>query len=153
MTRKTAPAIAGLIADGSIRLGQSAADRDDAIRQVGAALCDAGAVDASYAEAMLARERSVSTYVGDGIAIPHATFAGSDAVRRDAIVIVQFPAGVDWDGHDVRVCVGIAAQGNGHIALLSQLATMLLARDNAATLRDATSHEQVLALLHPKHSK
>ncbi|HEY8913332.1 PTS sugar transporter subunit IIA [Lacisediminihabitans sp.] len=153
MARKTAPALAALLADGSIRLGQSAVGRVDAIRQVGAALCDAGAVDDSYVEAMLERERSVSTYVGEGVAIPHATFAGSDAVRHDALVIVQFPAGVDWDGHDVRVCVGIAAQGNGHIALLSQLATVLLARDNAATLRAATSHEQVLALLHPKHSK
>ncbi|WP_394768766.1 PTS sugar transporter subunit IIA [Lacisediminihabitans sp.] len=153
MARKTAPALAGLLAEESIRLGRSAVDRDDAIRQVGAALRECGAVDDSHVEAMLERERSVSTYVGEGIAIPHATFAGSDAVCRDALVIVQFPAGVDWDGHDVRVCVGIAAQGNGHIALLSQLATVLLARDNAATLCAATSPDQVLGLLRPKHSK
>jgi PTS system mannitol-specific IIA component len=152
MIRKTAPTLAGLLADGSIRLGQVAADREDAIRQVGAALRDAGAVAESYIEAMLERERSVSTWVGEGIAIPHATFAGSDAVHHDALAIVQFPAGVDWHGHDVRVCVGIAARGTGHIALLSQLARVLLARDNAATLREATTHDQVLGLLHPKHS-
>ena len=29
------------------------------------------------------------------------------------------PDGVDWDGNEVSVAVGIAAKGNGHIALLS----------------------------------
>lgn len=136
-----------LLAPASIRLDAVAADRDDAIRQAGAALIEAGAVDPSYVDAMLERENSVSTYVGEGVAIPHGTLAGKDAVKDDAIVVLRFPAGVDWGGNDVSVAVGIAAKGNGHIALLSQLATVLLDPEKAAALRDATSADAVYKLL------
>jgi PTS system mannitol-specific IIA component len=136
-----------LQAPASIRLDAVAADRDDAIRQAGAALIEAGAVDPSYVDAMLERENSVSTFVGEGVAIPHGTLAGKDAVKDDAIVVLRFPAGVDWDGNDVSVAVGIAAKGNGHIALLSQLATVLLDPDKAAALRGAESADQVYELL------
>ena len=125
----------------------TATDRDDAIRQAGAALVEAGAVDPSYVDAMLERENSVSTFVGEGVAIPHGTLAGKDAVKDDAIVVLRFPDGVDWDGNPVSVAVGIAAKGNGHIALLSQLATVLLDPEKAAALRDATTADQVYELL------
>jgi PTS system mannitol-specific IIA component len=136
-----------LLAADSIRLDATATDRDDAIRQAGQALLDAGAIDPSYIDAMLERENSVSTFVGEGVAIPHGTLAGKDAVREDAIVVLRFPEGVDWDGNDVSVAVGIAARGNGHIALLSQLATILLDPEKAAALRGATTKEQVYELL------
>ena len=90
-----------LLAPSSIRLDATATDRDDAIRQAGAALIEAGAVDPSYVDAMLERENSVSTFVGEGVAIPHGTLAGKDAVKDDAIVVLRFPDGVDWDGNPV----------------------------------------------------
>ena len=98
-------------------------------------------------DAMLERENSVSTFVGEGVAIPHGTLAGKDAVKDDAIVVLRFPDGVDWDGNEVSVAVGIAAKGNGHIALLSQLATVLLDPDKAAALRGATTSDRVYELL------
>jgi PTS system mannitol-specific IIA component len=136
-----------LLAPSSIRLDATATDRDDAIRQTGAALVEAGAVDPSYVDAMLERENSVSTFVGEGVAIPHGTLAGKDAVKDDAIVVLRFPDGVDWDGNEVSVAVGIAARGNGHIALLSQLATVLLDPDKAEALRGATTADRVYELL------
>ena len=139
--------LADLLTESSIRLDAHASGRDDAIKQAGAALVEAGAVDPSYVDAMLSRENSVSTYVGEGVAIPHGTLAGKDAVKHDAIVVLRFPDGVDWDGNDVKVAVGIAAKGNGHIALLSQLATVLLDSDKAAALRGATTSQQVYDLL------
>ena len=144
------PALSALISESSIRLDESATDKFDAIRQVGAALLDTGAIDASYIDAMIERENTVSTFVGEGVAIPHGTLAGKDAVKRDALVVLRFPAGVDWDGNEVIVCVGIAARGNGHIALLSQLATVLLDPDKAAALRAATTSAEVYALLEPE---
>ena len=136
-----------LLAESSIRLDATASGRDDAIRQAGSVLLEAGAIDASYIDAMLERENSVSTFVGEGVAIPHGTLAGKDAVKADALVLLRFPEGVDWDGNAVSIAIGIAAKGNGHIALLSQLATILLEPEKAEALRNATSTEQVYALL------
>ena len=149
MTEETTPGLSALLAESSIRLDLTAIDQEDAIRQTGAALLEAGAIDASYIDAMLERERSVSTFVGEGVAIPHGTLAGKDLVKNDALVVLRFPDGVDWDGNDVRVCVGIAARGNGHIALLSQLAIVLLDPDKAAALRAATTTAAVYELLKP----
>ena len=149
MTRKALPDLSALLAASSIRLDLAATDQEDAIRQTGAALLEAGAIDASYIDAMLERERSVSTYVGEGLAIPHGTLASKDSVKNDALVVLRFPDGVDWDGNDVRVCVGIAARANGHIALLSQLAIVLLDPQKAAALRAATTSAEVYALFKP----
>ena len=142
-------ALTSLLAEQSIRLDRTAEDRFDAVRQCGAALVEAGAVDESYVDAMLERERTVSTFVGEGVAIPHGTLAGKESVKQDALVVLRFPEGVDWEGNAVSVCVGIAAAGGGHIALLSQLAEILLDPEKAEQLRGATSSEQVYALLTP----
>ena len=149
MTEKATLGLSALLAESSIRLDLTATDQEDAIRQTGAALLEADAIDASYIDAMLERERSVSTFVGEGVAIPHGTLDGKDSVKNDALVVLRFPEGVDWDGNDVRVCVGIAARGNGHIALLSQLAVVLLDPDKAAALRAATTTVEVYELLKP----
>jgi mannitol PTS system EIIA component len=140
-------ALTSLLAEDSIRLDATAQDRFDAVRQCGAALVAAG--DESYVDAMVQREETVSTFVGEGVAIPHGTLAGKESVKRDALVVLRFPDGVDWDGNPVSVCVGIAAAGGGHIALLSQLAEILLDPAKAEQLRGATSKDQVYALLTP----
>jgi len=142
-----APALTSLLAGSSIRLDSVAGDRDEAIRATGQALLEAGAIDEAYVDAMFERERSVSTYVGEGVAIPHGTLAGKDSVKQDALVVLRFPTPVDWDGNEVSVTVGIAAKGNGHIAILSQLASILLDPEAAAALRGATTADEVYALL------
>lgn len=146
----TGVAPADLLDRRAIRLAESAADRDEAIRRCGETLVEVGAVEPAYVDAMLAREQSVSTYVGEGVAIPHGTLAAKEVVRRDALAFVRFPGGVDWDGFEVTVAIGIAARGNGHVAILSELAQILLDPDRAAALRAAESADDVLRLLSPQ---
>lgn len=141
--------VAALVDRRAIRLAEHADDRDDAIRRCGAALVDIGAVTPGYVDEMLARERSISTYVGEGVAIPHGTLASKDNVQRDALAVLRFPDGVDWAGEPVSVCVAIAARGDGHVAVLSELAQILLDPDRARALREATDPDQVLRLLEP----
>lgn len=133
----------------AIRLAASATDRDDAIRQCGQVLLDVGAVGSAYVGAMLERERSISTYVGEGVAIPHGTLAAKDAVHHDAICVLRFPDGVDWDGEQVTMCIGIAAKGDGHVRLLAELAQILMDPEQARALREATQVAEVVRLLQP----
>jgi PTS system mannitol-specific IIA component len=145
--RKARKPLQDLLAEESVRLECTAVDRDDAIRQAGQALVDAGAVAPAYVDAMVEREGSVSTYVGEGIAFPHATLAETGTVERDAIAVLRFPDGVDWGGETVSVAIGLAALGRGHIALLSQLATVLLDPAKAERIRSATTSADVFAVL------
>jgi mannitol PTS system EIIA component len=146
-----AEATVGELLDRSaVQLTAQAADRDEAIRLCGQVLVEIGAVAPSYVDSMLEREKSVSTFVGEGVAIPHGTLAGKDAVHRDALCFLRFPDPVDWgDGALVTLCIGIAASGGRHVGILAQLAQILLEPDRAAALRDATDVDVVLGLLQP----
>jgi PTS system mannitol-specific IIA component len=139
--------VADLLTSDAIRLPERAGSRDEAIRRCGEVLVSVGAVSGEYVDAMLARERSVSTYIGEGVAIPHGTLNSKENVRRDALAVLRFPDGVDWDGNDVRVCVAIAAAGDGHIDILASLAEVLMDPDQAQRLRNATDPADVLELL------
>lgn len=144
-----AGAAAGLLRPEAVRLAEPAADRADAVRRCGQVLVETGAVEPAYIEAMLERERDISTYVGEGVAIPHATLAGKQAVLRDALAVVKLAEPVDWDGGAVSVCVAIAARGDGHLAILAELAEILLDPDRARALREADDVNEVIRLLQP----
>lgn len=143
--------VSGLLEPAAVRLGEPAADRTEAIRRAGAVLVESGAVEEAYVESMLAREESVSTYVGEQVAIPHGTLEGRSLIRRDALSFVRFAEPVDWGGAgEVTVAIGIAATGDGQVEVLAELANILLDPDRAQALRDAGSPEEVVELLRPR---
>ncbi|WP_444947989.1 PTS sugar transporter subunit IIA [Micromonospora ureilytica] len=144
--------MAELLARDAIRLHERAGSRDEAIGRCGAVLVEIGAVAPAYVDAMLAREQSVSTYVGEGVAIPHGTLNSKELVERDALAVLRFPDGVDWDGFDVRVCVAIAAAGDGHVDILAQLASVLMDPAQAQRLRESTTADDVITILEGKPS-
>ncbi|MEU1586852.1 PTS sugar transporter subunit IIA [Micromonospora sp. NPDC005710] len=144
--------MADLLARDAIRLDERAGSRDEAISRCGAVLVEVGAVDPAYVDAMFAREQSVSTYIGEGVAIPHGTLNSKESVKRDALAVLRFPDGVDWDGFDVRVCVAIAAAGDGHVDILAQLASVLMDPEQAQRLRESTNVDDVITILEGKPS-
>jgi mannitol/fructose-specific phosphotransferase system IIA component len=131
----------------AIRLGLTAAGKRDAIVQCGQALVEIGAVTHEYIESMCERENGVSTFVGRGVSIPHGTESARQYVRRTALAVLQFPAGVDWAGDPVSVCVAIAADGDKHVGLMSMLAQLLLDERRAEELCTADDPQVVLDLL------
>ena len=139
----------GVLGREGVRLGLKATDKWDAVRQSGALLDELGAVESGYPEAMIERERTVSTFIGEGVAIPHGTDEARSLVRRTTLGFLQFPDGIDWDGNDVRVCVAIAAKakGNEHMAVLSGLAQILMEPEQAEALRSSSNVDEVLELL------
>ncbi|MGJ9421693.1 PTS sugar transporter subunit IIA [Aeromicrobium sp. CF3.5] len=141
--------MADLLSREAVVIDATASTAEQAIRLTGQVLVDVGAVEASYVEAMLAREQSVSTYMGEGFAIPHGTVESKGSVQRDALSFVRFPEGVDWNGNDVRIAIGIAAAGDNHVGILSKLASILVDPESARQLREVADADTVLALLQP----
>ena len=86
----------GVLGPDGVRLGLKAADKWDAVRQSGALLDELGAVEPGYPEAMIERERTVSTFIGEGVAIPHGTDEARSLVRTTTLGFLQFPDGIDW---------------------------------------------------------
>src|SRR3954465_4385815 len=102
-----------------IKVPGTAGSKGEAIREGGGILGGGGGVSAGYVEAMFERERSVSTYMGNYLAIPHGTNEAKDTIARSALSVVRYDTPVDWDGNEVRFAVGIAGVNNGHLEILS----------------------------------
>ncbi len=109
----------------NILTGLAPESKEAAIRRAGVLLQVSGCVDAGYIDAMLDREKVASTYMGEGLAIPHGTAEGKASVRRSGIVVLQYPEGVDFDGEKARLLVGIAGVGDEHLSLLAKVAGAL----------------------------
>ncbi|KQS58583.1 PTS mannose transporter subunit IIA [Geodermatophilus sp. Leaf369] len=136
----------GLLARESIVLDASG-DKSAAIEQAGQLLVAAGAVDASYVRAMHERETSVSTYMGNLLAIPHGTNEAKPSIKRTAISFVRFPQGVDWNGKQVEFVIGIAGAGDDHLKLLGRIAEVFTDDAQVAQLSAARTQDDVLAVL------
>jgi len=131
-----------------IHLGAAASGKQEAIRQVAAALTSAGCVSAAYVDGMLQRELQTSTYLGNGIAIPHGTTDTRDLVLNTGVQVFQFPQGIEWgDGQTAYVVIGIAARSDEHLALLRQLTHVLSDDSVAEQLAKTTSAEELRSLL------
>lgn len=124
-----------------------AATRDEAIREAGELLVSAGAVTPAYVDAMAEREQTVSTYMGNYLAIPHGTNESKAAITRSAMSLVRYAEPIDWGGHEVRIVVGIAGLENEHLGILSKIAVLFSDMEQAQAMADATSVDELYRLL------
>lgn len=108
-----------------IKLGLQPVSKEEAIRAAGRLLVEQGCVDESYIDAMLEREKLVTTYMGMGIAIPHGTTEQKARVKKSGIVMLQYPEGVDFGEEKAQLVFGIAGVGDEHLDLLSNICTAL----------------------------
>ncbi|EPU5977117.1 fused PTS fructose transporter subunit IIA/HPr protein [Vibrio vulnificus] len=131
-----------------ITLQQSADNKLDAIKSIAAALTAKGLVEQGYIEGMLNREAQNSTFLGNGIAIPHGTTDTRDLVQNTGVAVHHFPHGVEWgDGNKVYLAIGIAAKSDEHLGILKQLTKVLSADGVEARLQQATTEQEIIALL------
>lgn len=134
----------------AILLGGTARDRDAAITEAGQLLVAAGAVDEAYVAAMHERETSVSTFMGNGLAIPHGTNEAKTLIRHTAISFVRYDEPIDWKGSPATYVVGIAGAGDDHLTVLQSLAGAFTDDDSLAALEAAQTPDDILAVLADK---
>lgn len=123
----------------TVRLRARAHDKQDAIRQAGELLVQGGCVAPAYVNGMLARETTMSTYLGNGVAIPHGQHENRADVHRTGISVLQVPEGVEWEpGELAYLIIGIAANAEEHVGVLANLAEVIEDPDAASQLAQST---------------
>jgi mannitol/fructose-specific phosphotransferase system IIA component len=126
-----------ILSKDQISLQASAADKASAIRKAGELLVKAGCVLPEYVEGMLTREQSMSTSLGNGVAIPHGVYENRRHILKTGISVLQLTDGVEWDaGEKVYIVIGIAAVADEHVGVLSNLANVI---DDEGTLTELLS--------------
>lgn len=135
-----------------IVLGAKAADKAAAIHTMTGLLSAGNCLrdPVQYEQEVLAREAQGSTGVGGGVAIPHAKSAG---VRRPALAAMTLSEDLEYgslDGAPVRLLFQIAVpdtDANLHVAVLADLARLLMDEDFCTQLLDAKTPEEFLSVI------
>ena len=122
---ETASSSKTVIDANGILLNQSPVSKEEAIRAAGELLVKQGCVSEAYVDAMIEREKLVTTYMGMGLAIPHGTSEAKDTVKKTGITLVQYPDGVEFGEEKAQLVFGIAGIGDEHLDLLSKICEAL----------------------------
>lgn len=109
----------------NIILNCKAATSDEAIIAMGHLLKDAGYIEEGYIQGMLNRDHSLTTYIGNDIAIPHGEYEVKDCVKKTGIAVMVYPDGIKWADGMVRIVIGIAAKNDDHMTILANIADKL----------------------------
>lgn len=120
----------------------------DAINMVAEKMVNEGLVKADYAGAMFDRDAQISTFLGNGIAIPHGTTEKRDSVINTGLKVLYVPQGVKWDEENIAyVIIGIAAKSNEHLDVLRQLTRVVIDESALDRIKSVKTAVDLLAIL------
>jgi mannitol/fructose-specific phosphotransferase system IIA component len=89
--------VSRILTEELVHLDSKVATKEEAIQAAGELLVQAGRVEAPYVLGMLAREKTMSTLIGNGVAIPHGEFPDLKYIKETSISVLQIPQGVPWE--------------------------------------------------------
>ena len=136
------------LTEATVRLGETVADKEEAIRRAAGLLVENGHIAPEYADSMLGREKVANTYLGSGIAIPHGLLKDRDLIRSTGLAVLQVPDGVEWNpGETVQLVVAIAAASDEHLQILANLTQVLADESEVAELVKTTDPAVVVRRL------
>lgn len=143
-----------ILSEDRIQLQATASDKKDAIRKCGALLVETGCVEPGYVDGMLAREETMSTYLGNGVAIPHGQFDNRAQINSTGISVLQLSEGVPWEDDEMAyLIIGIAAQKDEHVSVLANLAEAIEDEDVTQELISTTQKSVILQYLNKENSE
>jgi phosphocarrier protein FPr len=97
---------------------------------------------------MLARERGMSNYLGNGVAIPHGRSEDLALVHRTGVSVLQLPEGVKWEpGETAHLVIGLAAISDEYVGLLRNLFGVLQDPETVERLTNTTDPDVIVERL------
>lgn len=144
--------ITSLININCIELNGVANNKQDAINKLVDLMHKGGNIKdkEGYKQAILQREESSTTGIGDEIAIPHAK---TSAVANAGVAVMVVKDGVDYDaldGQNTKLFFMIAAPDNGqdtHLQVLSKLSTLIMTPGFKDSVINAKDPQDVLNII------
>ncbi|TQK18964.1 PTS system D-mannitol-specific IIA component (Fru family) [Microbacterium sp. SLBN-154] len=132
-----------VLTPGQVRIHSGSATREEAMREAAEILESVGAVTGAYFDAMQQREQTVSTYMGNELAIPHGTNETKDTILESGLSVVRYDGGVDWGGEQVTFVIGIAGKGDEHLEILSRIALLFSEEDDVVRLKSTSTAQEL----------
>jgi Kef-type K+ transport system membrane component KefB/mannitol/fructose-specific phosphotransferase system IIA component (Ntr-type) len=143
--------LSGLLSRGAWIRPLTSTTAPAAIAELTGALCGPLAeLEARATRAVLDREATASTGLGDGVAVPHAVVAG---LQRPIMALGVAPDGIDFNSHDLRPAKLVFLLlmpprcHDQEVRILAQIARVVIDAEARTRLLEARSLADVLALV------
>lgn len=137
-----------ILNEANIILNLKSETKYEAIERVGKILVKNGYVEEPYLIGMRKREEDITTYIGNGIAIPHGMNEFIKYINKSGIVVAQYPDGVDFgEGNVAYIVIGIAGKNNDHLDILSKIAIVCLDEANVNRLVNSKNKQEIISIL------
>lgn len=131
----------------NINLNSEVKSVKDAIIEAGKLLSDNGYVDVGYIDAMLKREAVISTYVGNGVAVPHGITGSENLIFNSGISFIRVSQSIQWsEGDEARIIIGIAGKDGSHMDILGKIAMVCSDEDNVESLLKAQTADEIVRI-------
>ncbi len=131
-----------------IRVQLPPMEKFDAIRLAGRMLVERGSVSEEYIEAMVERENTFTTYLGEGVAIPHGVGTAKQYIKSTGLVVLQFAGqGVAFEDGNAKLIIGIAGLGEEHLPILQAVAHIIMKGDLLKQLHETDDPAFILRTL------
>lgn len=114
-----------ILCEENIFLNLESVSKEEAIKMAGRKLVENGYVNEDYIDAMLEREKVMTTYLGMGFAIPHGVADAKKTIKSSGIVILQYPNGVEFEDEKAYIIIGIAGVNDEHLEILSKISILI----------------------------
>jgi len=109
----------------NIHLSCQAKNKAEVLSMIGMDFKAKGYVSQDCIAFLNEREQQVSTFLGNGITLPHLPKSATNIIVKKGIEIFQFPDGVIWDRSNVMfIAIGVIAKEKEHIDVLRQVASI-----------------------------
>ncbi len=132
-----------ILAKKNILIGLPSVKKEEAITHAGQLLIDDGYVKKEYLDEMFERETVISTYIGKGVAIPHGISDSKKVIKHSGIVILQYPKGIEYNGHKCYLVIGVAGKYHDHLRMLAKIAQAISNNDVANELGQTTNIDYI----------
>lgn len=133
----------------NILVQQKTETKEEAIRRAADLLEKRGYVNENYYALMLQREKECTTYIGNGVAIPHGISRSEKDILRSGIVVLQYPEGISYNGETARLVIGIAGKNNEHLDILANIACLLDSPENVDRIVRCKTADEIYEILMP----
>lgn len=133
--------------ENNIILDAAFKNKEEAIIAAGKILVEQGYVTDKYIDAMCEREKVISVYIGNHVAIPHGVHGSEDEIIKSGLSLIQVPAGISF-GEDALayIVIGIAGKGDEHMEYLQHIALICSNLENIKKIRNATTKMEILEI-------
>lgn len=107
----------------NIVIDNSIDTREKALEKISQMLVDGGYTTEKYLDGMKEKEEEFHTNMGNGLAIPHGSYAYKKEILNTGLAVIVNKKGIIWNDEKVYLVVGIAGKGDEHLEILSKIAT------------------------------